>query len=104
MLRPLDLPSKAASIPPSFRVTCQSAAEVTNESPRSSHRPIARTGDHMAGTDNPPPETGRLTFESGGFRYEVFRPLLEHEDYDTLLLAWCGPLKEEDPRRLVVLK
>jgi serine/threonine-protein kinase len=57
----------------------------------------------MAGADTPPSETGRFTFESDGFRYEVFRSLLEHEDYDTLLLSWCRPI-EEGPRRLVVLK
>ncbi|HEX8434149.1 protein kinase domain-containing protein [Archangium sp.] len=56
----------------------------------------------MAGSHPPPTETGRFSFESNGFRYEVHRPLLEHEDYDTLLLAWCAPLK--GPRRLVVLK
>jgi serine/threonine-protein kinase len=59
----------------------------------------------MASSNTPPPESGRFTFESEGFRYEVFRSLLEHEDYDTLWLAWCRPLKEaEEPRRLVVLK
>ena len=57
----------------------------------------------MAGSDTPPTDTGRFTFESGGFRYEVFRPLLDHEDYDPLLLAWTRPI-EEGPRRLVVLK
>jgi len=58
----------------------------------------------MIGTGNPPTETGRFTFESGGFRYEVFRSLLEHVDYDTLFLSWCRPLKEKVRRRLVVLK
>ncbi|WP_052518681.1 serine/threonine-protein kinase [Archangium violaceum] len=58
----------------------------------------------MTGTGNPPTETGRFTFESGGFRYEVFRSLLEHVDYDTLFLSWCRPLKEKARRRLVVLK
>ncbi|QRN94693.1 serine/threonine protein kinase [Archangium violaceum] len=58
----------------------------------------------MAGPPTPPRETGRFTFESDGLRYEVRRPLLQHEDHDTLLLAWCGPLKEKGPRRLVVLK
>jgi len=58
----------------------------------------------MTGTGTPSTETGRFAFESNGFRYEVFRSLLEHEDYDTLLLAWCRPLREEGPRRLVVLK
>jgi serine/threonine-protein kinase len=58
----------------------------------------------MFGTGNPPTETGRFTFESGGFRYEVFHSLLEHVDYDTLFLSWCRPLKEKARRRLVVLK
>ncbi|QRK09166.1 serine/threonine protein kinase [Archangium violaceum] len=58
----------------------------------------------MIGTGNPPTDTGRFTFESGGFRYEVFRTLLEHVDYDTLFLSWCRPLKEKARRRLVVLK
>jgi eukaryotic-like serine/threonine-protein kinase len=58
----------------------------------------------MTGADTPPTDTGRFSFESGGFRYEVFRPLLVHEDYDTLLLAWCRPMKKIGPRRLVVLK
>jgi serine/threonine-protein kinase len=58
----------------------------------------------MAGTDHLPTETGRFTFESGGFRYEVFRSLVEHVDEDTLLLSWCRPLEEKAPRRLVVLK
>ncbi len=58
----------------------------------------------MAGADHLPTETGRFTFESGGFRYEVFRPLVEHADCDTLLLSWCRPLKEKAPRGLVVLK
>jgi len=58
----------------------------------------------MAGSDTPPPETGGFTFESEGFRYEVFRPLLAHEDYDTLWLTWCRSLKEKGPRQLVVLK
>ncbi|WP_309889020.1 serine/threonine-protein kinase [Archangium sp.] len=57
----------------------------------------------MAGSATSPTETGRFAFESDGFRYEVFRSLLEHEDYDTLLLAWCRHI-EEGPRRLVVLK
>lgn len=46
----------------------------------------------MAGFDTSPTETGRFTFESNGFRYEVFRSLLEHEDFDTPWLAWCRPL------------
>ncbi|WNG50197.1 serine/threonine protein kinase [Archangium minus] len=58
----------------------------------------------MIGAGNPPTDTGRFTFESGGFRYEVFRTLLEHVDYDTLFLSWCRPLKEKARRRLVVLK
>ncbi|MCY1079951.1 serine/threonine-protein kinase [Archangium lansingense] len=58
----------------------------------------------MLGTGNPPTDTGRFTFESDGFRYEVFRPLLAHEDYDTLFLSWCRPMKEKGARRLVVLK
>jgi len=58
----------------------------------------------MARTDTPPTEVRRFTFESDGFRYEVFRSLLEHEDYDTLLLAWCRPLKEVELRQFVVLK
>jgi serine/threonine protein kinase len=58
----------------------------------------------MARSNTPPSTTGRFTFESDEFCYEVVRSLLEHEDYDTLLLAWCRPLKEEGPRRLVVLK
>jgi serine/threonine-protein kinase len=58
----------------------------------------------MTGTGNPPTDTGRFTFESDGFRYEVFRSLLEHVDYDTLFLSWCRPVKEKARRRLVVLK
>lgn len=58
----------------------------------------------MIGTGNPPTEPERFTFESGGFRYEIFRSLLAHEDYDTLFLSWSRPLKEAGPRRLVVLK
>ncbi|HYO58688.1 serine/threonine protein kinase [Archangium sp.] len=34
----------------------------------------------------------------------MFRSLLEHEDYDTLLLAWCRPMKQSGQRRLVILK
>jgi eukaryotic-like serine/threonine-protein kinase len=58
----------------------------------------------MAGFDTPPTDTGRFTFESDGFSYEVLRSLLEHVDYDTLWLARCRPLKERARRRLVVLK
>jgi eukaryotic-like serine/threonine-protein kinase len=58
----------------------------------------------MIGTGNPPTDTGRFSFESDGFRYEVRGPLLAHEDYDTLFLSWCRPLKEKARRKLVVLK
>ncbi|HZH15374.1 MAG TPA: protein kinase [Archangium sp.] len=58
----------------------------------------------MAGFDPSPTDTGCFTFESGGFRYEVFRSLLEHVDYDTLWLARCRPLTEKARRQLVVLK
>ncbi|HEX5748880.1 MAG TPA: serine/threonine-protein kinase [Archangium sp.] len=58
----------------------------------------------MAGFDTPSTDTGPFTFESEGFRYEVFRSLLEHVDYDTLFLSWCRPVKEKARRRLVALK
>ncbi len=55
-------------------------------------------------TRAPTKGSARSTFASEGFSYEFLRPLLDHVDYDPLLLAWCRPLKEEGPRRLVVLK
>ncbi|WP_395856672.1 serine/threonine protein kinase [Cystobacter fuscus] len=57
----------------------------------------------MAGSNNLPTEPERFIFESGNFRYEVRGPLLAHEDYDTLFLSWCRSLKENVPRKLVVL-
>ncbi len=58
----------------------------------------------MVGANTPPTETGRFSFESGAFRYEVRGPLLAHEDYDTLLIARCRSTEQVGPRRLVVLK
>jgi eukaryotic-like serine/threonine-protein kinase len=51
-----------------------------------------------------PSTPDRFTFESEGFRYEVRRPLLRHEDHGTLLLARCRSLVHDAPRHAVVLK
>lgn len=57
----------------------------------------------MSEPKKPGGPTPHLSFTQGDFRYEVVRPLVEHPDYDTLLLATREPLGG-GPVKLVVLK
>ena len=41
--------------------------------------------------DNLEPDV-RLVFDSGGFRYELYRYLVKHRDYDTLMVVWRQPI------------
>lgn len=45
----------------------------------------------------------RLVFDSGGFRYELYRTLVKHRDYDTLLVVWRQAVGG-GPRAQVLLK
>ena len=45
----------------------------------------------------------RFAFSSGNCRYEVYRTLVAHRDYDTLLLAWRQP-QDGSARTQVVVK
>jgi serine/threonine-protein kinase len=45
----------------------------------------------------------RLVFDSGGFRYETYRPLVKHRDHDTLMVVWRQPVGG-GPRAQVLLK
>lgn len=52
--------------------------------------------------DNLEPDV-RLVFDSGGFRYELYRYLVKHRDYDTLMVVWRQPVSG-GPRAQVLLK
>jgi eukaryotic-like serine/threonine-protein kinase len=47
---------------------------------------------------------GRVLFEGPEFRYEFVHPLLEHEDFEPMVVARRKPLKGRGPTRLVLLK
>ncbi len=51
----------------------------------------------------PPRPTAPLSFEAGGFRYEIIRPLVSHPDYDTLWLA-TRQLEQGGAIKVVALK
>jgi serine/threonine-protein kinase len=52
--------------------------------------------------DNQEPDA-RLVFDSGGFRYELYRTLVKHRDYDTLMVVWRQPVGG-GPRAQILLK
>ncbi len=57
---------------------------------------MPRSPDHLE------PDT-RLVFDSGGFRYELYRTLVKHRDHDTLMIVWRQPVGG-GPRAQVLLK